>query len=72
MSVRLLESVELIDAMGDLGAGAHGVVVELYDDGLVAEVEFLDDTGETIAVEPVPAIRLRATADANGRPLART
>lgn len=41
-----------------LGAGAEGVVVNVYADGAAYEVEFLDVNGRTIGVETIDAADL--------------
>jgi len=68
-NVNLYEGVELTRDTGNLKAGSHGVVVDLYDGGRVAEVEFMDSHGDTVAVEPIDASLLRVIADTHGRPL---
>lgn len=69
MAVKLYEGVELIRPAAGLEAGAHGVVLDLYEGGRFAEVEFLNGEGDTVAVEPVETSRLRVIADAHGNPL---
>lgn len=55
------ESVELTRDLPESGlvTGAHGAVVHVHAEGVAYEVEFVDDTGQTIAVETVNAADLR-------------
>lgn len=69
MAVKLYEGVELIRPAAGLEAGSHGVVLDIYEGGRFAEVEFMNRNGDTVAVEPVETSTLRVIADANGRPL---
>jgi hypothetical protein len=62
------EGVELMSPVAGLEVGAHAVVVDLYEDEGVAEVELMDAQADTVAVEPVDASNLRVVADAQGRP----
>jgi len=58
--INLFDKVVLIEDMLDanLRKGMVGSVVEIYNDGEAYEVEFIDPSGHTYAVETIDASRL--------------
>jgi len=55
MKLKELDVVELTKELATIPKGAQGTVVLVYPGGKQVEVEFLDQAGETIGVESVPA-----------------
>jgi len=55
--IELLDVVALLSPAGELPVGAVGTVVETLDSGWFI-VEFINDDGETVALETLPADRL--------------
>jgi len=55
MKLKELDVVELTKELATIPKGAQGTVVLVYPGGKQVEVEFVDQAGETIGVESVPA-----------------
>jgi hypothetical protein len=55
MKLKELEVVELTRELTTIPKGTQGTVVLVYPGGKQVEVEFVDQAGETIGVESVPA-----------------
>lgn len=55
--IELLDVVALLSPAGELPAGAVGTVVETLDSSCFV-VEFINDSGETVAMETLPAAQL--------------
>jgi hypothetical protein len=56
-AIALLDVVAVLVPAGELPVGAVGTVVELLDSGCFM-VEFINDDGETVALETLPADQL--------------
>jgi hypothetical protein len=55
MKLKELDVVELTKELATIQKGTQGTVVLVYPGGRQVEVEFVDQEGETIGIESVPA-----------------
>jgi len=55
VKLRELDVVELTKELATIPKGTQGTVVLVYPGGKQVEVEFVDQAGETLGVESVPA-----------------
>jgi hypothetical protein len=55
MKLKELDVVELTRELTTIPKGTQGTVVLVYPGGKQVEVEFVDQAGETLGVESVPA-----------------
>jgi len=55
MGLKELDIVKLTRELATIPKGTQGTVVLVYPGGKQVEVEFVDQAGETIGVESVPA-----------------
>ena len=58
--IKLLDGVALVEDLPELGLyrGQVGTVVEIYEQGTAFEVEFVDETGDTYAMETLKSQQL--------------
>jgi hypothetical protein len=58
--IKLLDGVALVEDLPELGLyrGQVGTVVEIYEQEVAFEVEFVDPTGDTYAMETLKAQQL--------------
>lgn len=59
--LKLLDVVALVKDLPELGllSGAEGTILEVYANGSAFEVDFVDDQGQTIALETIKAEYLK-------------